>query len=359
MAGPAHSNERASRRTFRLAFGVTLVFVIAQLINWPLAFVAPVFTAILLQEAAPLSVLEGLKTFGTAFVSIFSGYFISLFLTPFPAVMLLVVFVLLYRFYIFLQVSGANLLAIVSMVLGLIVTPVVVQLLPELGLIAGLGFLADFALAILVAWMAFVLIPAPDQPPGSHHAAIPFSVAASTAIGLAIVVTPLMAGFIVFSWTYILVLVYGALFATAMSSEESAKMGWKSLVANLLFGGGGMLITYELLVMVPSLPFMVVLMFFAILIYAERIFSSSPNAALWASGFFGFMLLLGPALLAENVETGGKLIHRVVQIGLATVYVVFAFRVVDLVKSLFAGLRGRQPLQEAASADSSNLKHDV
>ena len=336
MAGPAHSNERASRRTFRLAFGVTLAFVIAQLVNWPLAFVAPVFAAILLQEAAPISVREGLKTFATAFIAILCGYFISLFLTPFPAVMLLVVFLLLYRFYIFLQVSGANLLAIVSMVLGLIITPVVVQLLPELGVIAGLGFLADFALAILVAWVAFVLIPAPDPPPGSHHEAISYSDAAPTAVSLAIVVTPLMAGFIVFSWTYILVLVYGALFATAMSSAEGAKMGWKSLVANLIFGGGGMLIAYELLVMVPSLLFMMVFMFFAILIYSERIFSSSPNAALWASGFFGFLLLLGPALLAENVETGGKLIHRVVQIGLATVYVVFAYRVVDLIKSLFS-----------------------
>ncbi len=351
MAGPAHSNESPSRRTLRLTFGVTLTFVITQLIAWPLAFVAPVFTVALLLEAAPLSVRQGLSTLGSAFGSILSGFLIGLFLMPYPAVLLLFVFVLLFRFYLYAMMSGANLLALIGMLLGIVVIPVVVQLLPELAFIAGFGFLVDFVVAILVAWVAFVLIPAPAAPAAHHHGEISYSGAASTAMDLSIVVAPLMAGFLIYGWTNILVLVYGVLFATAMSSSESAKMGWKSLVANLVYGGVGMLIAYEMLVMVPSLVFMVVLMFFAVMIYANRIFSSSPNASLWASGSFGFLLLLGPALTADEVDAGAKIIGRVFQLGLATVYVMFAFRLVDLVKSLFAGRRGRQPAQETASAD--------
>jgi len=215
----------------------------------------------------------------------------------------------------------------------------------------GFGFLVDFAVAILVAWVAFVLIPAPAAPPVAQHDEISYSDTASTAMELSIVVAPLMAGFLIFGWTSILVLFYGVLFATAMSSSESARMGWKSPVANLIFGGAGMLIVYGLPVMVPSLAFMVVLMFFAIMIYSNRIFSSSRNAALWASGLFGFLLLLGPALLSNDVDAGVKITDRVLQLGLATVYVVFAFRVVDLFSSYCSDLRARLRSQNVVSMD--------
>ncbi len=76
MSGPAPSSENPSRRALRLAVGVTLTFVVAQLIGWPLAHPAPVFTALLLQAAEPLSVRDGFATLGSILFYIVSGYLV-------------------------------------------------------------------------------------------------------------------------------------------------------------------------------------------------------------------------------------------------------------------------------------------
>ena len=335
MAGAAPSNESTSRRTLRLAFGVTLTFLISQLVNWPLAFPAPVFVAILLLDTEPLSVRQGLSVIATAFAAMLGGFLVTFFLLPFPAVMVLTLCLALYRVFIFILGAGAHLLAIVGIVLGFTVIPVVAALLPEIALIAGLGLFADIVIAIPIAWLAFILIPAPPAPPALGHDEIPQEVIVSSAGTLTLVVAPLLAAFLVFGWTKVLVLIYSAIFATALGSVAAGKKGWKSMHANLIYGGVGMLLIYELMVMVPSIPFMIVLIFAVCMLFASRIFGGGPTAALWTSGFFGFLILLGSALPAEGVSTSIKTLDRVWQILLATAYLVFAFRVVDLFKDLF------------------------
>jgi hypothetical protein len=219
------------------------------------------------------------------------------------------------------------------MLLGFVIVPVAVRLLPEVAFIAGYGLLTNFAVAILVAWVSFLLFPAPKASPADDHGALPYAEAASVAATLTIVVAPLLIGFLAFGWTKILVLVYAVIFAAGMSREASSELGGKSMIANLIYGGVGMLLAFELLVMVPNLLFMVAVVFTACLIYSSRVFGGGPSASTWTSGFIGFLLLLGGALLADDVVSMAKLLDRVMQLFLATAYVVFAYRVIDLIKS--------------------------
>jgi len=91
--------------------------------------------------------------------------------------------------------------------------------------------------------------------------------------------------------------------------------------------------------------------FGACLFYGLRIFGGGPSAQSWSSGFLGFLILLGGALLSGDVVTPAKLIDRVIQIGLATAYVALAFGVVDVVRSAAARLRAGPPLRGATAAD--------
>ena len=84
MAGPAPSNERVLRRTLRFAIGVTVPFVLAQLIGWPLAQLAPAFAAVALADASPLSVRTVLRIVGITMAALFGGYFGALFLELHP-----------------------------------------------------------------------------------------------------------------------------------------------------------------------------------------------------------------------------------------------------------------------------------
>lgn len=285
MAGPAPSSENASRRALRLAFGVTLAFVVVQLIGWPLAHPAPVFSAILLQGAVPLSVRNAFATLSSTILALASGYLIALFLLPYPAVMVLAVCLLLFRFFVYALTSGVNTLALIGMIIGCVVIPVLVNMLPELALIASFGILMDFVVAIFCAWIAFLLIPAPPLVPESdHHGTLASAQTTAIAGSMTMVVAPLLIAFLVLGWNDILALVFAVIFAMGMTSASSAAMGWKSVTANLIFGGVGMLFFYELLVMVPNLPFMIALAFTLFLVYGSRIFSGEPSAALWASG---------------------------------------------------------------------------
>jgi len=350
MAGPAPSSENVSRRALRLAFGVALTFVVSQLMAWPLAHVAPLFTAILLQEAAPQPVRQGLGLMGAAVASITGGLLISLFVLPYPAVMVLVSCLVLFRMFLNASLLGVQLMVFVAMMLGFVLVPVLVRLLPDVAFIAGYGLLTNIAVAILAAWVAFLLIPAPKGSPAPHGDALPYAEAASVAATLTIVVAPLLIGFLAFGWTDILVLIYGVIFAAGMSSETSSKMGGKSVVANLIYGGVGMLLAFELLVIAPNLVFMIVLVFAMCAIYASRIFSGSAMASTWSSGFMGFLILLGGALLADDVVAAATLFNRVAQIFLATAYVVFAYRVIDLIKSFFSRRRATVSSQSVPSA---------
>jgi hypothetical protein len=340
MAGPAPSNESTGRRALRLAFGVALAFVAAQLIGWPLAHIAPLFAGLLLQEAAPQSVRQGLQILGTAVWAIVGGFLTALFLLHYPAVMVLVFSVALFRLYLNALMSGVQIMVFAGILIGSVIMPVLVQVLPEVAFIAGFGLLMDFAVAVLAAWVAFLVIPASKAPPAPAHGTLSYTEAASAASTLTVVVAPLLIGYLVFGWTDILTLVYAVIFAVGMGSAASGEMGWKSVTANLVYGGAGMLLVFELLVMVPNLPFMIVLVFTMCVIYGRWIFGGGPTAAVWASGFNGFLILLGGALLSGDVVSGAKLFDRVFQIFLATAYVVFAYRVVDLIKGLFSERRG-------------------
>jgi hypothetical protein len=350
MAGPEVSNESASRRTLRFAFGVTLTFVITQLFSWPLANLAPVFAALLLQQATPRSVRQAMSILGGALGALLSGFLIGLFLLPYPAVMLLVFCLLLFRFYTYLLVSGAHLLVIIAMLVAYVVMPVLVQALPELAFIAGAGFFTGFPVAIFSTWVAFLLIPAPRTSPARAHQTPSYAEATSAAITLTLVIAPLMVAFLVFGWGAILILIYATIFATGMNDVTGGEMGWKSMVAILIYGGLGMLLTYELLVMVPNLLFMIVLLFAVCAFFGNKIFSAGPSVALWASGFIGFLILIGGALSSDDVVSGAKLVDRVMQIFLATAYVMFAFRVIDLFKGLGREWRNSMPIQSTKEA---------
>ena len=337
MAGPLPSNEALPRRLIRFSLGVTMVFGLTQLIGWPLAFLAPVFTFIILMEAEPLPVRQVLGIIITALTAFVGGFILSLVLLPYPAVLVLACCLLMYRFFIFALTSGAHLIATVCVLIGFILIPVVVKLLPELAIIAGAGIITSLITAIGVSWLTFLLIPAPPAPPDAHHhGPIKRSEAVSLANTMCLVAAPLLISFLLFGWTSILVLVYGVLMATALSSEETVKMGWKFVIANLLIGGVGMYIYYEALVASPSIIFMLLLMILFLIICGNRIFSTSPTAAYWFSGTIGFLLLIGGALPSDKVIPSVKALDRVTQIGIASIYVIFAYRVIDLAKSSFS-----------------------
>ena len=341
MAGPALSHEPGPRRASRFALGITLSFTLAQTLGWPFAFICPVLTLVLLIEAEPLPLRNVLAILRSTVVALVIGYVLALVLLPYPAVLVAAACLLMYRFFIYILTSGAHLLSIVTMLIGFILIPVVVKLLPELAIIAGIGIFTSLLIALICGWTMFLIMPAPTPPPDHHHhAPMDPSEAVPLARTMTLVAAPLLASFLMFGWTSILVLVYTTLLATALSDVDSAKMGWKFIVANLVIGGVGMYLFYEALVAGPNIVLMIALAITFMFLYGLKVFSDSPHAGWWFSGSIGFLFLVGSALPSDKAIASVKIIDRVAQIGLASLYVIFAYRVIDLFKGLFSKSKG-------------------
>jgi hypothetical protein len=333
MAGPAPSSETPVRRAARLAVGVSGTLVFIQFFPWPLSHIAPVFTALLLQDAAPMTLREGFRTVGFAALSIMLGFLLALVLSPYLGITVFVFCLIMFRLYLFMLCAGAHILAIIGVLAGIVLMPVMMRIIPEIALIAAAGLVLNLTIAFALARVAFLLIPPPSEQAKAHHAAMAMQDAVPVALSMVVVAGPLFAAFLMSGWTDILVLVYGTLIAMALGTAGGMTMGLGMVRANLVYGGLGMLFVYEVLVMAPFLPLMVVLIFTACFIFGGHIFSGRPTAGAWASGFTGFLLLLGGALASDSVVSGVKVLDRAHQILLATFYIAFAYAIVDLIRS--------------------------
>jgi hypothetical protein len=343
MADIPHSNEQPNRRALRLALGATLAFGLAQLSAWPLAQLTPAIVVIVLQDASPIPFRQGCRIIAMAGFMFLLGGVVTWALTPWPALLVVTTVYLVYRTYKIMLDSSSHTLVLITPLIGFTVVPVLVVLLPSLGLVAIYGFFLDFLFGMIISWCAWLIMPRNAPLPQNHHAEpMTDEVVEEIAQTLTIVITPLMLVFLFFGWSKVLVLAYGVLFSTMYSGAGIRKMGYTYIIANGVYAGLGMLICYELFVMVPSLPFMLVVMFLAFLIFSQRIFQGGATGAFWASGIFGFLIMLGGVLMKDEVVTPGTVFDRIMQMVIATAYVTFAFTVVEMIRGWLKKLANRR-----------------
>lgn len=337
MAGPPLSYETKERRAFRLALGVTATFTLAQLVNWPVALIAPAAAVAFMQDAKPMTLGKGAVTIIIASLAVVAGFLFSLTASVYPAVMVIGIGLIYYLLYRFVMTTGEHLVIFVGLLVGFTVVPVLVRQLPELAYIAVGGDVVSFLAAWLIATFVFAVMPAPEEIPPDHHGHGDGDFDLNgIAANLALVLCGMLAIFLYFGLTDILILVYTGLFALGVSSAGSTAMSLQYLKGNLLYAGIGMVVVYEILVIAPFLPLMVCLIFLATYILGLNIFAHKPTSGAWSSGCFGFVLLLMGALGPDAVVASAKVFDRLSHMAQAAIYVTFAFALLDWVRSLRA-----------------------
>lgn len=351
MSSIPASNESVRRRAFRLALGVVIVFVLAQLFTWPAAHVGAALAVILFMEASPLSLGKGWRVFRNFSIILLLSVVITTLLSPWPAILIVVSGLAFYRLFIYMMMSGAFLFEIAAALLACTVIPVLVVMLPAKGLFMAYGLIVGCGVAIVVSWVVWMMIPLSAPVPEDHHDhAISYEEASSMALTLALVMTILEAFFMISGSGKVLVLIYSVFFALPFSAMAGREAGLTYIVANVFYGGVAMLICYELFVMAPSFVFMALVIFATVYLFASRFFKVGPTQAFWNSGVFGVLLMLGDLLMKDNAISTEIMAGRIWQLVLATLYVVFAFSVIEWVRSW----RKRTPELLPAAADHNS-----
>jgi len=332
MPTDAEENQAKSsknRAILRSAIGVTTAFAIAQILNWTLAYMTALFVALLLQAPRPLPLKAGVSFVLVAISASLAGYALAVFVLPYPGAAAIIIVLLLANIF-YIGAKGGSPLLVVFGLLAVLLLPLLGQTSPGLtGVVAG-ALVINIALAVLLSWLAFLIIPTVETsapPPPTPQIPSDFD-ATIAALKMTAVVAPIALLFLSFKWGLILALINAAILAQQLSAESGTKAAAGMLAANLL-GGAASVLIYYFLIAAPSLPLLLMLIFAAALLFGEQIYSGKANGKLWASGFTTILLILGGILSPTSDGASAKLADRVWQIGLAALYVAFAYTLLN------------------------------
>ena len=323
--------DQTSVRIVRYAFGVTLSAALAYGINWPLSFLLPVLVSFLLSLPLPMpSLLMGLRNMWYTLLAFGLGLFFSLFFLPYPLVYVLMLGMVIYHLYYYLNRGGSLWLTLMSFVAILLLSMLGNS---HEGLASGisLNFIWTSWLTIIVVWAAYLLVPDPravtfPQVPGFQPG---YSrPAAQAALKSTIVIVPLASLFLMFDLTsYMLVMIFAALFILKPELSAGREAGINSLISTLL-GGVFALVFYWLIVAVPEYWFYVALMLLTSLYFGTQVFSGRPTAKYYNSALIALLILVNGSM-GEGAEFTEKFIMRVILITLAVAYIVTALKLVN------------------------------
>lgn len=323
-------------RICRLSIGITAAVAFAYGSGWPLAYLLPILTVLFLARTAWMGLNGALIVLALLAVALLIGVLISNFLLQFPLFCL--PFYMLLFFLIYYHGAAASTPMIpIFMTLGVTMIPIVSFSGVMVSHLVAFLLLWYMALALLFAWLFHSLLPDTlvkeseevtmvTPPPKAvitneqerGRLALTSTIVASTAV-------------IVFFALNLTDYALAMLFICIMAGNPNQNASLQFMKANTIsafIGGVAVIVAYNLLVAVPTYPFLIALVLLFSLLFSTRIYSDSPWAPAFQSGFTTFLILLGSSTSTTDSATVDFYL-RIGQILFAGVFTVLSLTVVE------------------------------
>ena len=321
----------SAMRVLRFAFGVTVACALAYGINWPLAFLMPVFTALLLAMPLPKpSVKASLNNMMSTLQAFALGLAFSLFFLQYPIAYLITLALVLFHLYYYLNRGGSFWFTLMSMI-AILVLPMIANSNEGLAIGFSVGFVYSSWLTIAMLWLAHFVFPDPSftQFPVKPKYTNRYSkIAAQLALKSTLVTFPIAAVFITFGLSdYLLVMIFSAIFILKPDLTQGKEAGRNSLLSTLL-GGVFAWFFYWLIVAVPQFYFYLLLLLATTLFFGRHIFAGTNMSKYYSSGFIALLVIINSAMAADS-NFNAILAQRILLISGAIIYIVCALKVLD------------------------------
>lgn len=308
-----------------------------MLFGGDLAYLIPYLTLNFIAPGTKRPTLKSTVTFlMIVAVSMLAGFLFVIFLHEF--MLLFVILLGLFLFLIF-YTDKIGFIVKLFMIIALLAMPVHASYTnaAQWGYAVGLVLFVGSLTAVMVSWLAFALFPdIPNQnakteaPAKKANLNIEKKIRLQNAIETFVVSFPLVLLFLFFQWSdALLVLIYVVVFS--MMPGVVHKAGAVRIFGNLT-GGIATIIFYQLIVIVPNIFFFIMLFLGTSLLFARYIFSDNPFAPFLKTGFSALVMIIGESVLGTS-DAGGAVWIRVFQVMTAVIYVIVAFKVLDIFKS--------------------------
>lgn len=318
-------------RQLRLSFGLTISAGLAYGINWPLAFLLPVFTCMLLALPLPKpslkvtlkNMLNTLKAF--AFGAAFSVFFLH-----YPVAYIILLGLVLFHLYYYLNRGGSFWLVLMSM-LAILILPMIANSNEGLAISFSVGFVYSSWLTLAIIWLMHFIFPDPERTPFPDLPGFQpgyNKIAAQLALKSTLVSFPIAAVFITYGLSdYMLVMIFSAIFILKPELTAGKEAGKNSLISTLL-GGLYACFFYWLLVAVPLFYFYIMLLLLTSLYFSMKIFSPDPTAKYYSSALIAMLVVINSSMGA-GADFNAILINRIVLISGAIVYIVLMLKIIE------------------------------
>jgi len=303
----------AARRILRLSLGTALCLWFSQAINWPLSFIAPVLTLMILGlPLPPLGLKKGIGFIIAMLLPMVAGMMLLPFLAHARWAGILLVGLALF-FSFFYTARGGSAVMGMFMTIGLTLVVTIGSVSPQLMVVLVQAMAVCAVVGLAFVWLAHLLLP--DPPPDPSHPGLkpptPVPNSENEALRLSIrsmfVVFPLALIFMFMSGSpsYTVVMIKTASLGQQATSDKSREMG-RSLLESTFWGGVGAIIGWYALSVWPSLTFYTLIVALAGLYFGRGIFKGpavAPKFQMWSYAYLTMIVILAPAVLDSPVSS--------------------------------------------------------
>lgn len=306
----------ASRRILRLAFGAGMCLWFSQAVNWPLSFIAPAFTILIL--ALPMPPL-GLKKSIGFIIALIAPMLAGMALLPFLlharwAGIALMGLALFFTFYY--TARGGSMVLGTFMTIGLTLVVTIGSVNSEFLVVLVQTMAVCSAVGLAFVSLAHLLIPDPPADPSlpAFKPPVPAVPEPAEIHRLALrslaVVFPLALVFLFSSGSvaYTVVMIKVASMGQQATSTGSRELG-QSLMESTLWGGLAAVIAWYAMTIWPSLTFYSLLFVIAGLYFGRGIFQGpavGPRFSMWSYAYLTMLIILAPAVLDTPISDGAS-----------------------------------------------------
>ncbi len=333
----------ASVRILRLALATALSMLFSQIINWPLSFIAPVFTMFILALPLPaLSFKKGVMFVLVLVVCSYAGLALLPFILNQRMVGIGLLTLALFHSFYYTARGGSPVLGAFATI-GLAITTSVgtVSIDAVLGVLQGLSIGAIVGVAFV--WVGHAILP--DSSARAEKAQPDvvkpeprkpdLAVARRSAWRSLLIVMPIIIWFIMSSASasYMAVMIKVASMGQQAGLDQTRQAG-RSLLYSTFIGGLGAVIGWQVLSVWPSLIMYTLLIGLGGLVIGPRVFSGKglhPQGATWSYGYLTMIVVLAPAVLDGQTGSSADAAFwsRLTMFVLATLYAIGAVFIFD------------------------------
>ena len=322
--------------TLRLALGITAAVAVSYGIGWPLAYLVPILTVLFLALPVWITWPAAVKIMMLLALGLLIGVLISEFVLHFP-LLCVPLYALLFFMIYYTPGPDTSPLVPLFMTMGITMIPIISFSGTMVAHLVATALLFDMAVALFFAWLFHSLLPdsLAAKTVAAARSSAPVRVVEATEkekIRLALVSTIVASTAVIIFFAlnlsqYALAMLFICIMAGTPDQNASIKFIKGSALATVI-GGVAVIAAYNLLVVSPTYLFMVFLVLLFSLLFSERIYSDSPLAPAFQSGFTTFLVLLGSSTGGTDAASSDFYV-RICQILFAGLFTVLGLVVVE------------------------------